>query len=84
MSETEESIPESSSSEVRSIVLRIPGEHFFCETIDVPRNLDPDAVPAFADQALGEERLSPFPFQGRVPWVAVSEKNSTSPAFMTG
>ena len=63
MSETEESIPESSSSEVRSIVLRIPGEHFFCETIDVPRNLDPDAVSAFADQAMGEERLSPFPLE---------------------
>ena len=57
MPETDESIPESSVTEMRGIVLRIPGEHFFCETIDVPRNLDPEAVSAFAEQALFEEGL---------------------------
>ncbi len=63
MSETQESVPETLPGEVRSVVLRIPGEHFFCETIDVPRNLDPDALLAFAEQSLGEEGLTPFPLE---------------------
>jgi hypothetical protein len=61
MAETEEIVPDSPSQELRSVVLRIPGEHFFCETIDVPRNLDPDDLLAFALQSLVEEGISPYP-----------------------
>ena len=61
MAETEEIVPDSPSQELRSVVLRIPGEHFFCETIDVPRNLDPNDLLPFALQSLVEEGISPYP-----------------------
>ena len=61
MAETEEIVPDSPSQELRSVVLRIPGEHFFCETIDVPRNLDPGDLLPFALQSLVEESISPYP-----------------------
>ena len=61
MSETEEIVPDSPSKELRSVVLRIPGEHFFCETIDAPRNLDPEDLLPFALQSLVEEGISPYP-----------------------
>ena len=61
MAETEEIVPDSPSQELRSVVLRIPGEHFFCETIDVPRNLDPGDLLPFALQSLVEEGISPYP-----------------------
>ena len=63
MPETDDSVPQSPAADLREIVLRIPGEHFFCETIDVPRNLDPEELTSFAEQALGEEGLSPFPIE---------------------
>lgn len=52
---------EEPAAELREVVLRIPGEHFFCETVEVPRNLDPDDLLPYAEQCLSEEGLSPFP-----------------------
>ena len=49
------------AAELREVVLRIPGEHFFCETVEVPANLDPEDLLPFAEQCLREEGLSPFP-----------------------
>ncbi len=63
MAEIEENVPVTSPEELRDIVLRIPGEHFFCESIDVPRNLDPENFLAYARQALEEEGLSPYPLE---------------------
>jgi hypothetical protein len=63
MAEIEESAPVSTPEELRNIVLRIPGEHFFCESIEVPHNLDPEDVLNFARQALVEEGISPYPIE---------------------
>ncbi len=61
-SPTADAIPvEASAAELREVVLRIPGEHFFCETVELPPNLDPDDLLPFAEQCLTEEGLSPFP-----------------------
>ena len=43
------------AGELREITLRIPGEHFFCDTIDIPASLKPDKYEDFIEFVLNEE-----------------------------
>ncbi|MFP6901255.1 MAG: hypothetical protein VCA36_09950, partial [Opitutales bacterium] len=43
------------------IVLRVPAEHFFCECIDLPDNLEEKDLEAHAEEEM--QRLSPFPVE---------------------
>ena len=45
----------------RDIVLRIPGEHFFCESIDLPDELEEKDLETHLEDAMQE--LSPFPIE---------------------
>ena len=49
------------AGELREITLRIPGEHFFCDTIDIPASLKPDKYEDFIEFVLNEGNLSPYP-----------------------
>ena len=43
MSDEQDSTPELPAGELREITLRIPGECFFCESIDLPESLSPES-----------------------------------------
>ncbi|MGE4551098.1 MAG: hypothetical protein AAEJ57_06885, partial [Opitutales bacterium] len=45
----------------REVVLRIPGEHFFCERIDLPESLDEKDLETYLEEEM--QRLSPFPLE---------------------
>jgi hypothetical protein len=61
MAETPEKSTELPVGELREITLRIPGEHFFCDSISLPSSLDPGKFGEFAEYALNEGGLSPYP-----------------------
>ena len=71
MSEEQDSLPDLPIGGLREITLRIPGECFFCEALNMPANLLKEAdrhvekwrekVEDFVLQSLGESSLSPYP-----------------------
>ena len=61
MADTPEKSPELPIGELREITLRIPGEHFFCDSISLPLSLKADKYQDFAEFALNEGGLSPYP-----------------------
>lgn len=61
MADDSESPTDSPVAELREITLLIPGEHFFCETLPLPEDLDPEEFEDFAVQALNFDSFSPFP-----------------------
>ena len=71
MSEEQDSLPDLPIGGLREITLRIPGECFFCEALNMPANLLKEAdrdeekwlekVEEFVFQSLGESSLSPYP-----------------------
>ena len=71
MSEEQDSLPDLPIGGLREITLRIPGECFFCEALNMPANLAKEAdrqdeqwrekVEEFVFQSLAESALSPYP-----------------------
>jgi hypothetical protein len=61
MAETPEKSTELPLGELREITLRIPGEHFFCDSISLPSSLDAGKFGEFAEFTLNEGGLSPYP-----------------------
>ena len=61
MAETPEKSTELPVGELREITLRIPGEHFFCDSISLPSSLDSEKFAEFAEFTLNEGGLSPYP-----------------------
>jgi len=47
--------------ELREVTLRIPGEHFFCDTVKLPSSLNREKFAEFAEFVLNEAGLSPYP-----------------------
>ena len=52
---------EQTMGELRDVSLRLPGEHFFCETIDLPKGAQQEDLYEIAQVVLSEERFSPYP-----------------------
>ncbi|MEJ6522786.1 MAG: hypothetical protein QNL65_01305 [Opitutales bacterium] len=63
MAEPPEKSSELPVGELREITLRIPGEHFFCDTISLPASLKADKYQDFAEFVLNEGGLSPYPVE---------------------
>ena len=61
MAETPEKSSELPVGELREFTLRIPGEHFFCDTISFPTSLKAEKYQDFAEFVLSEGGLSPYP-----------------------
>jgi len=61
MAETPEKSSEFPVGELREFTLRIPGEHFFCDTISFPTSLKAEKYQDFAEFVLSEGGLSPYP-----------------------
>ena len=59
MAESPEKPTELPTGELREITLRIPGEHFFCDTVALPSSLKQENVAEFAELVLTERGLSP-------------------------
>jgi hypothetical protein len=60
--------------ELRSFILRIPGEHFFCESVDIPATLsthedqsEQEVLEQFVGEFFDTKTLSPYP-QDQVAW----------------
>ena len=63
MADTPEKSPELPIGELREITLRIPGEHFFCDSISLPVSVKADKYQDFAEFVLNEGGLSPYPIE---------------------
>ena len=61
MAESAEKSTEFPVKELREVTLRIPGEHFFCDTISLPASIPREKVAEFAEFALNERGISPYP-----------------------
>ena len=61
MAESPEKSTEFPVRELREVTLRIPGEHFFCDTISLPASIPREKVAEFAEFALNEGGISPYP-----------------------
>ena len=61
MADSSEESPDLPVGVLREVTLRIPGEHFFCETIALPAQAKEEDFYEIAQLALGEERFSPYP-----------------------
>jgi hypothetical protein len=61
MAENPESPSDFPIGELREITLLLPGEHFFCETLEVPSDIAPEDFIDFCLQALDLDSFSPFP-----------------------
>lgn len=61
MAEPSEKLTEFPVGELREVTLRIPGEHFFCDTIDIPSSVKAEKYEEFAEFVLNEGRFSPYP-----------------------
>ena len=61
MAEDPEKASDFPVGELREITLLIPGEHFFCETLSVPPELNVEDFQEFARQALDLDSFSPYP-----------------------
>ena len=61
MADPSEKSTEFPTGELREITLRIPGEHFFCDTIEYPSSLKPDKFEDFVEFVLNEGNFSPYP-----------------------
>jgi hypothetical protein len=71
MSDEQESTPELPAGELREITLRIPGECFFCESIDLPESLSPESNgkestqiskwDGYLCELLNKPQFSPYP-----------------------
>ena len=59
MAEDPEKASDFPVGELREITLLIPGEHFFCETLSVPPELNVEDFQEFARQALDLDSFSP-------------------------
>lgn len=60
--------------ELRSFILRIPGEHFFCESVNLPATLTPkedqseqEAIEQFVGEFFDTKTFSPYP-QEQLAW----------------
>ena len=60
--------------ELRSFILRIPGEHFFCESVNLPATLTPkedqseqEVIGQFVGEFLDTKTFSPYP-QEQLAW----------------
>ena len=63
MAEPPEKSSELPVGELREITLRIPGEHFFCDTISLPNSLKAEKYQDFSEFVLNEGDLSPYPVE---------------------
>lgn len=63
MAESPEKSSELPVGELREITLRIPGEHFFCDTISLPNSLKAEKYQDFSEFVLNEGGLSPYPVE---------------------
>ena len=63
MADTPAKLPEFPVGELREITLRIPGEHFFCDSISLPVSLKADKYQDFAEFILNDGVLSPYPVE---------------------
>ena len=63
MAETPEKSSEFPVGELREFTLRIPGEHFFCDTISFPTSLKAEKYQDFSEFVLNEGDLSPYPVE---------------------
>ncbi len=63
MAESPEKSSELPVGELREITLRIPGEHFFCDTISLPNSLKAEKYQDFSEFVLNEGDLSPYPVE---------------------
>ncbi len=61
MADTPEKTTDFPVGELRDITLRIPGEHFFCDTISLPASLKVEKYQEFAEFILNDGGLSPYP-----------------------
>lgn len=61
MADSSEESPDLPVGVLREVTLRIPGEHFFCETIPLPAQAKEEDFYEIAQLALSEERFSPYP-----------------------
>ena len=61
MADTPDKTIEFPSGEPRDMTLRIPGEHFFCDTISLPSSVKPEKYQDFAEYVLNDSGLSPYP-----------------------
>ena len=61
MADPSEKATEFPVGELREITLRIPGEHFFCDTIQLPSSLKPEKYQDFAEFVLNGGDFSPYP-----------------------
>ncbi len=61
MADTPEKPTELPIGELREITLRIPGEHFFCDSISLPTSVKAEKLQDFAEFVLNEGGLSPYP-----------------------
>ena len=74
MADQNDKSPDVALGDLRDVTLRIPGEHFFCETLSLPGNLirrsygdnkDPSAyaivLSQFVEQLLNDSGFSPYP-----------------------
>ena len=60
--------------ELRSFILRIPGEHFFCESVNLPATLTPkedqseqEVIEQFVGEFFDTKTFSPYP-QEQLAW----------------
>ena len=73
MAESPENPTELPTGELREITLRIPGEHFFCDTVSIPSSLKEEKFADFAEFVLNESGLSPYPVD-QLAWGYLSDE----------
>ena len=73
MAESPEKPTELPTGELREITLRIPGEHFFCDTVALPSSLKQEKFAEFAEFVLNESGLSPYPVD-QLAWGYLSDE----------
>ena len=74
MSEESQSDSDLELLELRNFILRIPGEHFFCESVDLPSHLsvgdeqkEEDVIEEFLSEYFDNQSFSPYP-QDQLAW----------------
>lgn len=75
MADPSEKSTEFPTGELREITLRIPGEHFFCDTIEYPSSLKPDKFEDFVEFVLNEGNFSPYPAE-QLAWGYQADEGS--------
>lgn len=74
MSEESQSDSDLELLELRNFILRIPGEHFFCESVDLPSHLsvgdeqkEEEVIEEFLSEYFDNQSFSPYP-QDQLAW----------------